>query len=64
MGQRTARSTLRALAVRRAFAGRASWRSAQAARQFSFAYDQPPTTAYGIAANIFDAKLKELSAAR
>ena len=35
--------------------------SAQAPRQFSFAYDQPPTTAYGIAANIFDAKLKELS---
>ena len=35
--------------------------SAQAARQFSFAYDQPPTTAYGIAANIFDTKLKELS---
>jgi tripartite ATP-independent transporter DctP family solute receptor len=31
------------------------------ARQFSFAYDQPPTTAYGIAANMFDAKLKELS---
>ena len=30
-------------------------------RQFSFAYDQPNTTAYGIAANIFDAKLKELS---
>jgi tripartite ATP-independent transporter DctP family solute receptor len=35
--------------------------SAQANRQFSFAYDQPPSTAYGIAANIFDAKLKELS---
>jgi tripartite ATP-independent transporter DctP family solute receptor len=35
--------------------------AAQATRQFSFAYDQPPTTAYGIAANIFDAKLKELS---
>jgi tripartite ATP-independent transporter DctP family solute receptor len=34
---------------------------AQPARQFSFAYDQPPTTAYGIAANIFDAKLKEMS---
>ena len=34
---------------------------AQAARQFSFAYDQPTTTAYGIAANIFDAKLKEMS---
>src|SRR5882724_12889580 len=30
-------------------------------RQFSFAYDQPTTTAYGIAANIFDAKLKEVS---
>jgi len=30
-------------------------------RMFSFAYDQPTTTAYGIAANIFDAKLKELS---
>ena len=29
-------------------------------RAFSFAYDQPPTTAYGIAGNIFDAKLKEL----
>ena len=34
---------------------------AQATRQFSFAYDQPTSTAYGIAANIFDAKLKELS---
>ena len=30
-------------------------------RTFSFAYDQPNTTAYGIAANIFDSKLKELS---
>ena len=30
-------------------------------RTFSFAYDQPPSTAYGIAAGIFDAKLKELS---
>ncbi len=30
-------------------------------RSFSFAYDQPNTTAYGIAANIFDAKLKALS---
>src|SRR5437764_14688897 len=35
--------------------------SAQAARQFSFAYDQPTTTAYGVAGNLFDAKLKELS---
>src|SRR6185295_10172558 len=30
-------------------------------RTFSFAYDQPNTAAYGVAANIFDAKLKELS---
>ena len=39
------------------------WISAASAqnRTFSFAYDQPTTTAYGIAANIFDAKLKELS---
>jgi tripartite ATP-independent transporter DctP family solute receptor len=35
--------------------------AASAQRQFSFAYDQPRTTAYGIAADIFDAKLKELS---
>ncbi len=35
--------------------------AAAQARTFSFAYDQPNTTAYGIAANIFDAKLKELS---
>ncbi|HKS63735.1 MAG TPA: TRAP transporter substrate-binding protein [Xanthobacteraceae bacterium] len=34
---------------------------ARAQRQFSFGYDQPRTTAYGIAADIFDAKLKELS---
>src|SRR6266446_4768511 len=41
----------------------AGWITGAAAqtRTFSFAYDQPPTTAYGIAANIFDAKLKELS---
>jgi TRAP-type C4-dicarboxylate transport system substrate-binding protein len=34
---------------------------ASAQRSFTFAYDQPRTTAYGIAADIFDAKLKELS---
>jgi len=44
-------------------AAAAGWIGGAAAqnRSFSFAYDQPPTTAYGIAANIFDAKLKELS---
>ena len=44
-------------------AGAAGWGASAAAenRALSFAYDQPNTTAYGIAANIFDAKLKELS---
>jgi tripartite ATP-independent transporter DctP family solute receptor len=35
--------------------------AAQAQRVFTFAYDQPKSTAYGIAGDIFDAKLKELS---
>jgi tripartite ATP-independent transporter DctP family solute receptor len=43
-----------------ATAGWIAGASAQS-RTFSFAYDQPTTTAYGIAANMFDAKLKELS---
>src|SRR3954454_10842207 len=30
-------------------------------RHFSFGYDQPHTTGYGIAADIFNAKLNELS---
>src|SRR5437660_12888154 len=37
---------------------------ASAQRKFSFGYDQPRSTAYGIAADIFDAKLKELSKGR
>src|SRR5215211_7640947 len=45
------------LSVALLLAGQASAQN----RQFSFAYDQPTTTAYGIAANIFDAKLKEQS---
>jgi tripartite ATP-independent transporter DctP family solute receptor len=35
--------------------------NASAQRKFTFGYDQPRSTAYGIAADIFDAKLKELS---
>src|ERR1700722_15373751 len=35
--------------------------SAADARHFSFAYDQPKTTAYGIAGDTFAAKLQELS---
>src|SRR5438270_2903448 len=39
----------------------ASPRDVAAQRTFSFGYDQPRSTAYGIAGDIFDAKLKELS---
>jgi tripartite ATP-independent transporter DctP family solute receptor len=39
----------------------ASAGDASAQRKFTFGYDQPRTTAYGIAGDIFDAKLKELS---
>ena len=35
--------------------------SAADAKHYSFGYDQPHTTAYGVAADLFDAKLKELS---
>ena len=34
---------------------------AAAQRKFTFGYDQPHSTAYGIAADVFDGKLKELS---
>src|SRR5215813_4768429 len=34
---------------------------ANAQRKFTFGYDQPHSTAYGIAGDIFDARLKELS---
>src|SRR5215468_8991614 len=54
------RWTLPALLVAATMAGSIGLAAAQT-RTFSFAYDQPNTTAYGVAANIFDAKLKELS---
>src|SRR5437762_7575303 len=56
LGRRAAWGILAVAAV-------SGWISGAAAqtRTFSFAYDQPRTTAYGIAADIFDAKLKELS---
>src|SRR5438132_232005 len=38
----------------------ASPRDVAAQRTFSFGYDQPRSTAYGIAADLFDAKLKDL----
>jgi tripartite ATP-independent transporter DctP family solute receptor len=54
------RAILCALALAATTAGWISGTAAQV-RTFSFAYDQPTTTAYGIAANMFDAKLQELS---
>ena len=63
MKSRTHHSALSALAlVATVFA--AGVAHGQTARQFSFAYDQPTTTAYGIAANIFDAKLRSFPAGR
>jgi tripartite ATP-independent transporter DctP family solute receptor len=56
------RNVIRLIAVACIAAG-SCWLGTAAAqnRTFSFAYDQPNTTAYGIAANIFNDKLKELS---
>jgi tripartite ATP-independent transporter DctP family solute receptor len=54
------RRALSALLAAAAFTGWIAGAAAQT-RTFSFAYDQPTTTAYGIAANMFDAKLQELS---
>jgi TRAP-type transport system periplasmic protein len=54
------RGALSALLAAAAIAGWTGGAGAET-RTFSFAYDQPTTTAYGIAANIFDAKLQELS---
>ena len=53
------RSVLAALAL--GVAAFALPTDASAQRKFTFGYDQPRTTAYGIAADLFDAKLKELS---
>ena len=60
MGGLVLRRTMLAALAAAATAGWLGGASAQT-RTFSFAYDQPPTTAYGFAAKIFDAKLKELS---
>src|SRR5213083_2934351 len=53
------RSVLAVLAITAASLALPTDASAQ--RKFTFGYDQPKTTAYGIAGDIFDAKLKELS---
>src|SRR4051794_25686457 len=55
----TRRSLLAALAL--GSAALALPTDANAQRKFTFGYDQPKSTAYGIAGDIFDAKLKELS---
>jgi TRAP-type transport system periplasmic protein len=56
MGRQFAKGLAAAAAAMLLFGGDAS-----AQRKFTFGYDQPRSTAYGIAADIFDAKLKELS---
>src|SRR3954464_9038417 len=53
------RSVLAVLAITAAALALPSDASAQ--RKFTFGYDQPKSTAYGIAGDIFDAKLKEVS---
>src|SRR5213596_3288499 len=55
----TGRTLLAALALSAAALGLPTEASAQ--RKFTFGYDQPKSTAYGIAGDIFDAKLKEVS---
>jgi TRAP-type transport system periplasmic protein len=58
MGRRRLRAVGFAVAIG-VFGGLAA--RADSARHFSFAYDQPHSTGYGIAADIFNDKLMELS---
>ncbi len=53
--------TIRLTAVAAAMLAFATGASAAEPKHYSFGYDQPHTTAYGIAADLFDAKLRELS---
>ena len=53
-------ATMAAAAALAAF-GLAAGDAAAQQKKFSFGYDQPHSTGYGIAADIFNAKLKELS---
>src|SRR4051812_19107897 len=59
MGMTDRRSLLAALALGAIALALPSDASAQ--RKYTFGYDQPKTTAYGIAGDIFNAKLMELS---
>ena len=52
--------TLGAATTAAALTGRRSARAADA-RHYSFGYDQPHTTAYGVGADLFAARLAELS---
>jgi TRAP-type transport system periplasmic protein len=51
----------RALALGAVLLAAGTGGEASAQKKFTFGYDQPKTTAYGIAADIFNAKLMELS---
>lgn len=55
------RSSLRLLPVVAALLAAIAAPADAQTRKFSFGYDQPKTTAYGIAADVFAAKLKEVS---
>jgi TRAP-type transport system periplasmic protein len=59
--QLTRRAAILSLLVASVAFGVATALPASAQKSYSFAYDQPKTTAYGVAGDIFDAKLKELS---
>ena len=55
------RFRLRAVAFAVAIGLSGGLAQADSARHFSFAYDQPHSTGYGIAADLFNAKLMEMS---
>ena len=55
------RGRLRAAAIALAVSLLGMAARADSARRFSFAYDQPHSTGYGVAADLFNSKLMELS---
>jgi TRAP-type transport system periplasmic protein len=57
MGRGRLRAAVIALVM--SFLGMAA--QADSARHFSFAYDQPRSTGYGVAADLFNSKLMEMS---
>jgi tripartite ATP-independent transporter DctP family solute receptor len=60
MSAKHLRSLIAAMSLA-AFAGLSGAEAVAQSRQFSFAYDQPKTSGYGVGAEMFNAKLMELS---